>query len=135
MSDIFISYARKDKPRVEPLAEALAARGWSIWWDRSIPPGKTWDEVIEDAIENSKCIVVVWSRYSVKSGWVRAEAEEGLKREILVPVMIEEVKIPLRFRPIQAARLIEWEGESDISEFKNLVRAIRAILGIPKKEK
>ena len=30
MSDIFISYAREDRPRVEHLAEALEQRGWSV---------------------------------------------------------------------------------------------------------
>lgn len=32
-----------------------------------------WDEVIEDSIESSKCVVTVWASESVKSGWVRAE--------------------------------------------------------------
>jgi hypothetical protein len=33
MSDIFISYAREDRPRVERLAAALEQCGWSVWWD------------------------------------------------------------------------------------------------------
>ena len=47
MSDIFISYANADRSRTEPLAKALEAQGWSVWWDRAIPPGKTFDQVIE----------------------------------------------------------------------------------------
>jgi xanthine dehydrogenase iron-sulfur cluster and FAD-binding subunit A len=41
MSDIFIRYARGDEPRAEMLAKALEWRGWSIFWDRTIPTGKT----------------------------------------------------------------------------------------------
>ena len=48
MNDIFISYARHDRKRVEPLAQALAAQGWSVWWDRDIPSGKSFDEFILD---------------------------------------------------------------------------------------
>lgn len=40
MSDIFISYAREDRAKVKPLAEALARRGWKVWWDPTIPTGR-----------------------------------------------------------------------------------------------
>ena len=106
MADIFISYANEDIDRVEPLAKALENQGLSVFWDRKIPPGRTWDDIIEEAIEAAKCIIVVWTKESVNSGWVRAEAQEGLDREILVPIKFDDVKIPLRFRPVQAANFI-----------------------------
>jgi hypothetical protein len=31
MSDIFLSYASKDLPRVEGLIRALERHGWSVW--------------------------------------------------------------------------------------------------------
>ncbi len=115
MSDIFISYASEDRERAKTLAEALEAQDWSVWWDRVIPAGRTFDEVIEEAIDAAKCIVVVWSEASVKSRWVRTEAEEGATRGILVPVLIEDVRIPLAFRRIQAAYLIDWDGSKVFS--------------------
>jgi len=36
MADIFISYARYDRSKVEPLANALKEMGWSVWWDARI---------------------------------------------------------------------------------------------------
>ena len=36
MSDIFISYAREDRPRVEHLAAALEQCGWAVWLHQSI---------------------------------------------------------------------------------------------------
>ena len=41
MSDIFLSYASDDRSRARSLAEALEAQGWSVWWDRIIPAGRT----------------------------------------------------------------------------------------------
>ena len=54
--------------------------------------GQSYEDIIEQALDESECVIVVWSVKSVKSEWVRAEAAEGLERKILVPVLIEEVK-------------------------------------------
>lgn len=129
MADIFISYAREDRASAERLANALEEQGWSVWWDPQIPAGKTFDDVIEQAIDTASCILVLWSKHSVKSRWVRTEATEGLDRGILVPVLIEDVRPPLAFRRIQAANLIEWDGLASHSAFKKLVSDIAGILG------
>ena len=105
MSDIFISYAKKDLERIRPLAEALEGRGWSVFWDRTIPAGGTWREVVGKALHESRCIVVAWSQESIESTWVQEEADEGRERGILTPVLIDDVRPPLGFRSIQAARL------------------------------
>ena len=54
MSDIFISYSSADRPRVKPLVAALEQHGWSVWWYRSILAGKTWDRVIEEALDSAR---------------------------------------------------------------------------------
>lgn len=45
--DIFISYAKEDRSRVEALVTLFEAQEWRVWWDTDIPPGKTWREIIE----------------------------------------------------------------------------------------
>ena len=90
MSDIFLSYAREDLPRVKPVVDALEKRGWSVWWDRTIRPGQIFERVIEAALANARCLVVLWSRDSVQSNWVRKEAAEGERREILIPALLDE---------------------------------------------
>lgn len=111
MSDIFISYASADRERATLLSKALQRRKWSVWWDRTIPPGKEYDQVIEEALDSAQCVVVLWSRASVASTWVKTEAAEAMRRKILVPALIEDVKIPLEFRRLQAADLSHWRGE------------------------
>jgi hypothetical protein len=124
MSDIFVSYASKDREKVRPLIEALAARGWSVFWDRTIPPGTTWDEFIQAELDAARCVVVLWSETSAKSDFVKEEIEEAKSRKILVPAKIEEASIPLGYRRIQAANLSGWDGKSPNSEFDGFVKSI-----------
>ena len=130
MSDIFISYSQSDRAKARMLADALQGEGWSVWWDPKIPPGKTFDEVIDQALERAKCVIVLWSKTSVTSGWVKAEAAEGKTRGILIPAKIQDdVKIPLEFRYLHASRLTDWEGQSDHTEFGALRAAVAELLG------
>jgi len=119
---------------VEPLAKALEDKGWSVWWDRVIPAGKIYDDVIQEKLDEAKCVIVVWSKHSVTSRWVRSEAEEGANRQILVPVLLEEVRIPLAFRPIQAAGLIDWKAGAHHSGFDQFIRDVSGILGPPREK-
>ena len=83
MADVFISYAREDRLAAQRVAGALQRHGWSVWWDADIPPGKTWDELIERELAAASCAVVLWSATSLRKGWVKAEAADALARGVL----------------------------------------------------
>ena len=129
MADIFLSYASEDRKRARALANALQSLGWSLWWDRNIPAGKTFAGVIEAAITESRCVIVLWSHESVKSQWVREEAHEGMKRGKLIPVIIDNVEPPMGFRAIQAADLVGWDGAATTAGFEQLVADLAPLLG------
>jgi len=135
MADIFISYASDDRSRVEPLAKALGEQGWSVWWDKTIPPGKTFDQVIEEAIDAASCVIVLWSEKSIKSDWVKEEANIGKERKILVPVKIDPVDLPIGFSRIQAADLTNWESDRNHPGFLSLRNAISDLFGPPLPQK
>ena len=135
MADIFLSYASEDRAKAKVLAEALAQLGWSVWWDRTIPSGKRFDQVIAEALASARCILVLWSTKSVTSDWVKEEAEEGRRRDILIPVFIENTPPPMGFRRIQGADLADWDGTVTFPLFRSLAADIEAVLGAPKKTK
>ena len=131
MHDIFLSYASEDRERVRPLVERLEEHGWSVWWDREIPPGQTWTHMIADGLAATKAMIVVWSEVSVKSEWVEIEATKGKERGGLIPVAIDPVETPLQFSLLQAADLTAWDHSPDDREVRKLIDELEKVLGAP----
>lgn len=134
MADIFISYSREDQEKAGQLAAALEAKGWTVFWDQDIPPGKTWREYIGANLNAARCVIVAWSKSSVESYWVLEEADEGKKREILVPVLFDEIEPPLGFRSIQTGNLLNWKGKPDSTILNELTNAVSGVIGAPIKK-
>lgn len=128
MKHVFLSYAREDEQRAELLAKHLESSGLDVWWDREIPPGQTWDDVIGLQLDTAACVVVLWSEASVQSRWVREEADRALARGCLIPVLIDAVEPPLGFGRIQAADLSDWQGLADEEAFVVLLTSIRGTM-------
>lgn len=128
MADIFISYSGEDKTNVKLIAQLLEQQGWSVWWDRQIPIGKQFDTVIEEELQKSFCVIVVWTHRSVKSEWVKNEANEAGQLGKLVPVLLEDVPIPLAFKRTETAMLTGWQGEEDHPELTLLYSAVDATI-------
>ena len=127
MTDLFISYSSEDLARVTPLVAVLEAHGWSVWWDRELVAGPSYEGKIEATLDASRCVVVVWSSHSIKSHWVRSEAHEGLERKILVPLLIDDVKPPLVYRIAQTARMFDWPDQT--GELETVIRGVTELLG------
>ena len=134
MPDVFLSYAREDRERARVLARALESHGWSVWWDRKLVAGEAFDETIERQLATAKSVVVLWSEHSISSEWVKNEAAAASERDVLVPVLLDDVKQPLEFRRRHAADLTHWSGDLADSEFLGLVAGIAAKTGGPTRQ-
>ena len=128
MADVFVSYARTDKPRVAPLVAAIEAQGWSVWWDPEISPGQEFDRQISAALKTAAAVVVVWTPTSVESRWVRGEARDAADRGILVPVRFENAELPIDVRAIHTTDLDGWGENPQSPQVQELLRALGAII-------
>lgn len=130
MYDIFLSYSTLDRDRLIPLVNILEQQGWSVFWDhRSISVGEDWHQTIGDAITKCKTVVVAWSEHSIQSKWVKEEAIEGRNRNVLYPILLEEVQQPFGFKMIQSANFSKWNGKTDFPEFIKLEERLRLSIG------
>jgi hypothetical protein len=130
MHEIFISYSRRDSSVVQALATALGEKGLSVWVDKSgIQEGDAYDTQIEDAIAQTRVVIVLWSKNSVRSQWVRAEAAYALSKQKLLPVSIDRTDPPLQFLHIQAVDFEGWQGDSTSEAFRRLMAVLAKRLG------
>ena len=132
MADIFISYSQKDRAWVKRFVDALTAEGYKVWWDLEIRAGESFDQVIETALEQVRCVVAVWSQHSVKSEWVRAESAWAKDRNRLVSIRIDEdLALPLKFYHVHTESMVGWKGSTSAPAFQKLVADVGKIAGPP----
>lgn len=125
MPDIFLSYNREDQAKARLFADAFAAEGFKVWWDTTLRAGEAYDEVTERALRDAGAVVVLWSKKSVVSRWVRAEATVAHRQKTLVPAMIEACERPIMFELTQTAELSHWSGDRADPAWRSFLADVR----------
>lgn len=130
-ADLFISYSRKDLPLIKPLTSILQQCGWSVWFDQELKAGAAFDRAIEQALRDARAVIVAWSRNSVDSDWVRAEAAFALENSKLFPVRLDDAPLPLRFIHVHTLNLCGWDGSDEHHDLQSLVAQLTEAIGKP----
>jgi TIR domain len=128
--DIFISYAHEDIEFASELQTALGRQGWTVFMDREIPNASRWRDVLKEQLDRVKCILVLWSKASVRSSWVKDETSRGLERKVLVHATIDESRPPDSFENYQYRHLSGWRQDPQRTEYLHLLRDIAETVGI-----
>jgi hypothetical protein len=110
MADVFISYARADRARVECVNHALRELDLEVWIDVRLAPGERFDDAIAREAHAARAMLVCWTRTAAASDWVRDEAMIGRERKVLVPVKLEPCALPFGFAQLQTEDLSHWNG-------------------------
>ena len=97
----FISHSTKDKPFVRKLAADLVSNGVRVWLDeQQILVGDSIPEKIAQGLAESDFFLLVVSKSSVESPWVKKELNNALVQEIerrkvtVLPIKLDEAKVP-----------------------------------------
>ncbi|MCL6683067.1 toll/interleukin-1 receptor domain-containing protein [Sphingomonas alba] len=127
MAAVFLSYDRDDTSKARLIAVALERAGHEVWWDLHVRGGAQFSLVIEEALKAAEAVIVLWSRSSVKSAWVRDEAAAGRDSGRLIPVSLGEIEPPMGFRQFQTVDFSRWKGRSNSTELRQLLSAINEL--------
>jgi TolB-like protein len=125
MPDIFLSYSREDQVTARLYADGLEREGLSVWWDQTLRSGESYDEVTEQSLQDAGAVVVLWSRKSVSSRWVRAEATQAERSKKLMPVMIEACTRPIMFELTHTVDMTHWKGDPNDAAWKAYAADVR----------
>jgi hypothetical protein len=110
----FISHSSKDKPFVRQLAADLVASGVQVWLDEQrIRVGDSIPERVAQGVAESDFFLVVVSKASIQSEWVKKELNQALVHEIekrrvtVMPVLLDSVEIPASIKAKKYANFTE----------------------------
>lgn len=126
---LFLSYSRQDESYAKRLATALEQAGYAVWWDALIEGGTAYSRSIAEALETADVVIVLWTRHSIESDWVKDEAGYGRERHRLVPLSLDGSQPPLGFRQYQVIDLSHWRGRRKAPEIAAIERAIELAIG------
>ena len=123
---VFASHAAPDAAKVAPLLKALEAEGFRVSsGSESLHGAGSYTTLVTRLIDASDVVIVFWSRASVESRAVEAEVLEGMRRGVLVPVLLDDALPPLAMRHILAVDLNRG-GHRGVEELVDAVRRVAA---------
>lgn len=91
MSDIFISYSRRDSALVDEFVRLMEGEGFRVWIDRDgIESGDAFKKIIVRAIKESGLVVFFSSEYSNASSWTAKEISVAVHHgKTIIPIKID----------------------------------------------
>lgn len=130
LADVFLSYSHRDTEIMRRVRESLRAADFKVWNDDTdeISPGTpSWENQIETAIKDAKCVVVLFSPNAMQSKWVSRELLYAQRLNLpIFPLLAEgepRQSVPFGFTAFQYVD-IRRDYENGINK---LVRAIERL--------
>ena len=127
MADVFLSYARPDAAAAERITRELEKVGRSVWIDRELPAHRAYSDVIASELESAAAVLVLWSKASAESEWVRSEANRARELHKLIQARVDDARLPMPFDQIQCADLRKWRGGSVHAGWSQVRKSVEAL--------
>lgn len=114
MSQIFISYSRKDREFVQRLVSDLAARlpQVQIFYDMLIRPGASWADTLTAQIEQADIVLAVLSPDYLESAWAHQELNVAVGRQLQKQARL----LPVLLRPCTPSGFLSQVTSVDFTE-------------------
>jgi len=122
---VFVSYAKEDKEIAKFLINSIEQHGLPCWHMGLINIGDNYRDMIDEKLSSCIAGIVIWSKNSVGKDTVTEEAEHLRNNRKLLPIAIDNCRIPYPFNAKQTKR-VELDGNRISSEIiKEIVNKIQ----------
>ena len=123
MLDAFISHSSADSETAARVEQALESDGLKAWLDRSeIRLGALLRNELQTAIEQSRVVILLWSKAAAASRWVAAEVLTAFHLDrFIVPCILDRTRLPQFLAPSVYLDFHKDEAHA----LKSLGRAVR----------
>ncbi len=118
MTQIFISYSRKDEAFARQLTTSLCLLGAEVWIDlEDIPLGVKWSTAIQEGLNASEVMIVILSPDSMASSNVEDEWQYFLdQKKPVVPVLYKPCNIHFQLNRMQRIHFTDRDYETAFTE-------------------
>ncbi len=118
MTQIFISYSRKDEAFARRLTTSLCLLGAEVWIDlEDIPLGVKWSTAIQEGLNESEVMIIILSPDSMASSNVEDEWQYFLdQKKPVVPVLLRPCSIHFQLNRLQRVHFHERDYDSAFEE-------------------
>lgn len=126
MTQVFISYSRRDIAFVERLAKDITSAGFNVWYDVSnLKVGTNWGKEIQVALSKSQALIVVLSPHSLESRWVEREYIYAENHHLnIIPILYKPCELPLWTLDLQHI-------DMTTGQYKKHLEEVISVLGTP----
>lgn len=129
MGYAFISYSTKNQPLADAMHDLLKDCGIDTWMaPGNIPAGSKYAQVINRAVKNCACFILMLSEDAQNSVWVAKEVERAVNyRKPIIPVQLENVALNDEFELyISTDQVVAIQRiDKETREIKGLLSSIR----------
>lgn len=130
--DVFISYKREDKARVDRLAELLGSIGIkNVWTDASLIAGEAWHARLMEQVRAARCVLVCWTDACADSPWVQQEMEVGRQRGVLLVTKFAPGGLPDAAGDLHCPDLSTWVSEGEHPGLRQLAAGLERYIDQP----
>jgi hypothetical protein len=131
MADVFVSYKREEREKVQGLVKALERLELNVWFDYDLAAGDAFGREINAQLGTAKAAIVCWSKSAVESDWVHAEADKARSLGTYASIVLEDCELPVPFNALHAADLSTWSGAMRHDGFRQLIDKLAKLTKMP----
>lgn len=124
MARVFVSYARAAQVEAKRIVDWLENAGHEVWWDRNLLANRQFSDAIQEQLDAADSVLVLWSKDSAGSEWVRAEADIARNDKKLVQASVDGTLPPIPFNQFHCEQLRTATQGENSATWQKLLTAL-----------